>query len=160
VFTWSLSPEGTARSDEMLTAPLDQRIAALSRLSKEGFRVAVRLDPILYREGWEQAYRELLETLFNRVEPDELDFVILGTFRFPRGFDRTIEERFPNRDFLREEFVEGPDGKFRYPRSLRTEVFRTLSDWLEQEGVQPDLCMEPGYVWEDADIEKTPGQHA
>lgn len=160
VFTWSLSPEDTARSDEMLTAPLDQRIEALSRVNEAGFRVAVRLDPILYRDGWETEYRQLLDQLFTRVSPDDLDFVILGTFRFPRGFDRTIEERFPNRNFLREEFVEGPDGKFRYPRSLRTEVFDTLSGWLEGEGIDPDLCMEPDYVWEDAEIEKTPGEHA
>lgn len=160
VFTWSLSPEDMAKRDEMLTSSLAQRLQALAHMSSAGFQTAVRIDPILIRDNWEQSYRELITDLFDVVDPEDLSYLILGTFRFPRGFDRTMEKRFPNRSFLREEFVEGPDGTFRYARSTRTEVFRTLRRWLNDYGVEPDLCMEPSYVWEDAGFTINPGQHA
>ena len=160
VFSWSLSPETMAQRDEMLTSSLDQRLTALKVTMEYGFQTGIRIDPILLREGWEKAYRNLVNEIFSVIPPSPLSFVILGTFRFPRGFDETMRKRFSNRSFLRDEFLEGPDGTFRYARERRTTVFRKFSEWLAPHGIQPDLCMEPRYVWEDAGIPIQPGQHA
>jgi len=160
VFSWSLSPETMAQRDEMLTSSLEQRLTALKLTSQHGFRTGIRIDPILLREGWQEAYQTLVETIVSTVQPSSLSFVILGTFRFPRGFDRTMRERFSNRSFLRDEFLQGPDGTFRYARDRRTSAFQKFREWLEPHGIQPDLCMEPRYVWEDAGIPVQPGQHA
>jgi len=160
VFTWSLSPESVARTDEMLTSSLDQRISAMKYLIDSKFHVGVRRDPVLLKDDWRSQYRTLIDNLFQRIPPEDLKFLILGTFRFPRGFDETIEERFPNREILRDEFVEGPDGTYRYARCLRTEVFQDLSELLRDMGVDPDLCMEPRYIWEDVDLDRTSYSHA
>lgn len=150
VFTWSLSPPGRDRRREMLTAPLDQRLAALKTMLEEGFRVAVRLDPILLDGEWFEPYVKLVERMDDYIDLEELTFLLVGTFRFPAGFDRTMEERFSNRTFLKDEFVKGPDGKYRYARFRRTEAYRALGDLLREYGGTPNLCMEPEYVWEDA----------
>ncbi len=150
VFSWSLSPEGTARREEMLTAPLDRRLAAMRYMLDAGFRVAARLDPVLLVDGWFDRYRDLVARMDDFLDPEDLLFVLVGVFRFPRGFDRTIEERFSHRRFLRDEFVEGPDGKLRYPRGRRADAYRRLVELLRGYGADPSLCMEPSYVWEDA----------
>lgn len=150
VFSWSLSPSGRDQRNEMLTSPLDQRLAAMRTLLSEGFRVAARLDPVLLQGEWEREYQQLVDRMTDWFELDELTFLLVGTFRFPRGFDRTMQERFPNRTFLQDEFVEGPDGKMRYPRSRRTRAYRRLRSLLIDAGGDPKLCMEPSYVWEDA----------
>lgn len=150
VFTWTLSPEGPDRRDEMLTSTLEQRINALQYTLEQGFRVSVRIDPIILRENWFEDYATLIGRLAEAVSLEDLTFLLLGVFRFPKGFDRTMEERFPNRDFLRDEFVEGPDGKLRYAREIRTEVYEQLGEVVRDYGGDPNLCMEPEYVWEDA----------
>lgn len=150
VFTWSLSPAGRDRRNEMLTAPVDQRLAAMRHMHRAGFRVAARLDPILLQGDWLEEYTDLLERMNRYLSLEDLTFLLVGTFRFPRGFDRTMQQRFPNRTFLRDEFVEGPDGKLRYPRGRRTRAFRALRERIRDVGGDPKLCMEPPYVWEDA----------
>lgn len=153
VFSWSLSPEGPDQREEMLTAPLDRRLAAMRYMLDAGFRVAARLDPVLLVDGWFEDYRDLVDRMNRYFDLEELLFVLLGVFRFPRGFDRTIEQRFSGRRFLRDEFVEGPDGKLRYPRGRRADAYRRLVELLRDYGVEPNLCMEPTYVWEDAGLD-------
>ncbi len=157
LFTWTLSPEGVDRKNEMLTAPLPQRLAAMKQMKSAGFRVAVRLDPVVLRDGWEEEYRELIRSMDRLLDLSELAFVMVGTFRFPRGFDRTIRQRFPDRSFHRDEFVEGPDGKLRYPRPRRVRAYSMLCEWIAQTGGEPRLCMEPPYVWEDTGLGLEPG---
>jgi spore photoproduct lyase len=150
VFTWTLSPSGMDQRNEMLTAPLEDRLAAMRHMLDEGFRVSARLDPILLEDNWFERYAGLLRTMDEYLDLEELTFLLLGVFRFPKGFDRTMEDRFTNREFLRDEFVEGPDGKLRYARGRRTDVYRKLGDLVREYGGDPNLCMEPEYVWEDA----------
>lgn len=153
VFSWSLSPEGPDRREEILTAPLDRRLAAMRYVLRAGFRVAARLDPLLLVEDWFDGYVDLVERMDRYFDLGDLLFILLGVFRFPRGFDRTMSRRFPNRGFLRDEFVEGPDGKFRYPRGRRTDAYRKLASLIRDYGGDPKLCMEPGYVWEDVGLD-------
>jgi spore photoproduct lyase len=42
------------------TAPLDRRLAALSRMGRAGYRVGLTVAPIMGVEGWREAYDELL----------------------------------------------------------------------------------------------------
>lgn len=150
VFTWTLSPKGYDRRNEMLTAPLEDRLEAMNFMLNQGFKVSARIDPILLEEGWFHKYENLAKKMNSYFNLSNLTFLLLGTFRFPRGFDRTMEKRFPNSDFLKDEFLEGPDGKFRYPRERRSEAYRKLGRVFLDYGGEPSLCMEPDYVWEDA----------
>ncbi len=152
VFTWTLSPEGLDQRHEMLTAPLEDRLTALKHMNRNGFRVAVRIDPILLEDNWFERYAGLVEKVDKYISLDDLTFLLLGVFRFPKGFDRTMERRFSNRNFLRDEFAEGPDDKLRYARFRRTNVYRRLSSVIRDYGGDPTLCMEPEYVWEDAGL--------
>lgn len=150
VFTWTLSPEGYDQRNEMLTSSLEDRLQAMAVMLSDGFRVSARIDPILLEKNWFQDYSSLIETMNEYINLDELTFLLLGVFRFPKGFDRTMEKRFSNRDFLKDEFVEGPDGKLRYARKRRTEAYERLGEVVRDHGGDPNLCMEPSYVWEDA----------
>lgn len=150
VFTWTLSPSGFDRRNEMLTAPLEDRLTAMRHMLEAGFRVSARIDPILLEDGWLDRYAGLVKKMDEHFDLEDLTFILLGVFRFPKGFDRTMEKRFSNRDFLRDEFVEGPDGKLRYARGRRTNVYRELGEIVREYGGDPNLCMEPEYVWEDA----------
>ncbi len=153
-FAWTLSPVSVARRIELRTASTGQRIKALKRLLEAGFNCGLRLDPIILQADWESEYQRLLEHIFSEISPVQLQFFILGCFRFPSGLDRQIEKRFPGRDFIRDEFVRGPDGKYRYPRFRRTAAYRKLLKLLPSENLRIGLCMEPEYIWNDLKIKK------
>lgn len=150
VFSWTLTPQSIVESVELHAAPVERRLTALSRLQQAGFNCGLRLDPVLLVEDWFSQYEKLLARADRLIELADLNFVILGTFRFPVDLDRIILKRFSNATFVKTEFVRGPEGKYRYPRDRRTAAYNKLRKLLQSYGVQPKLCMEPAYVWEDA----------
>ncbi len=154
VFCWTLTPDEMATKVEIFASPLNQRIAAMRRMLKCGFRVGVRLDPLILTENWQKNYNQMIETLRNHIDLKELSYVVVGTFRFPAGFDRVMQRRFPGCDFLYDEMVKGPDGKYRYPRPRRVAAYRTIKKMLGNSVNNLKLCMEPDYVWDDCGFEK------
>ncbi len=129
-FTWTLSPLKITRQIELQSASLPTRLEAVKRLQSAGFHCGLRLDPILLTEDWKENYKKLISRCAQKLEIAELDFIILGTFRFPPGLDTIILDRFEQPDFIRSEFVKGPDGKYRYPRPHRTAAYSFLARLL------------------------------
>jgi spore photoproduct lyase len=151
VISWSLNPEAIVRLEEPGAASIDARIEAAVECAAEGCLVGFHFDPILSFPGWEQAYRRLIDRLYGRIARDRIAWISLGTLRYPPKLRNIIERRHPGRRIYCEEMVRGQDGKMRYPRPLRTEMYRKLFEWLD--GNDPDvflyLCMESPAVWSD-----------
>jgi hypothetical protein len=78
-------------------------------------------------------------------------WISLGCLRFPPALRQLIFTRFPHSRLGSEEMVRGPDGKWRYFKSLRVEMYGRLRDWLAEvlPGVQIYLCMESPRVWRE-----------
>jgi spore photoproduct lyase len=153
-FCWTLTPGETAEKIELFASPFKQRIAAMRHMLDHGFRVGVRLDPLILTENWQDCYKKMIGKLQEHIDLKELSYIVAGTFRFPAGFDRVMQKRFPGCDFLYDEMVKGPDGKYRYPRSRRLEAYRTIKEMLGESGHDLTLCMEPDYMWDDCGIKK------
>jgi spore photoproduct lyase len=110
------------------------RLAAAWRLKEAGWRVRVRIDPIIPEIGIE-SYREIAR----RVRALAPERVTLGVLK-----------QFPRLPRCRREGIEGqlagsPNGIKRYPLPLKIRVFNTLADWL---GRQPAVCRETPGLWE------------
>jgi spore photoproduct lyase len=61
-------------------------------------------------------------------------------------------QRFPGSRFFHEEFIEGFDGKARYFRTLRVEMYRHLFLQLQRYAAPQTciyLCMENNDIWRD-----------
>jgi spore photoproduct lyase len=75
----------------------------------------------------------------------------MGGFRYPAQLKGVVEERFPQTRIFLGELFPGRDGKFRYLKGIRTEMYRKMVKWLKR--VSPDLfvylCMESREVWEE-----------
>ncbi len=147
IFSWTLTPAETAPAIELGAPPVAGRIEALKQLQSKGFRTAIRFDPIILTTDWAENYYTFINRLKNTIQFDRLSFVKLGTFRFPRGLDKEIIRRFPGTDFIRDEFILSPDGKYRYPRGRRTGAYNYLIDLLKDSTRRIELSMEPDYIW-------------
>lgn len=150
IFAWSLNPEEVIRTEEKLTAPLEARLKAAAQAAAAGFRVAFHFDPLIYFPGWEEAYRRTVERLSDLVPAAAITWISLGGLRFLPPLRHLIHRRFPASRIAAQEMVRAPDGKLRYFKSLRLDLYAQMREWLTRAAPQARLylCMESPRVWQ------------
>lgn len=111
-----------------------ERLEAAQTLQEAGWRVRVRLDPIIQEIGLEH-YRDIVERL-RRLGPER---VTAGTLRKLPGLPHWPKKPSPEGHYT------APNGVNHYPAPLRADIYRRLADWL---GFRPGLCRETHDLWE------------
>ena len=151
ILSWSLNTERIIRSEERFTATLSARLKAARRCIAWGYPVAFHFDPIVIYEGCEKEYRAVIQTLFDHIPAGDIVWISLGTFRFMPALKRIVQERFQQSKIVYGEFVPGLDGKMRYFKPLRMQIYQKIVSWIRE--IAPDLCvyfcMEDDDVWEN-----------
>ena len=150
VIAWSINTTTIAQGEEKGAPPVKDRILAAEMVVRRGYRVAFHLDPIIRYPGWEHDYAELIEFLLAKIPADKIAWISLGSLRFPPRLKDIIKERFPLSDIVYEEFIRGKDGKHRYFKPLRVELYSKIVEFIRnQKGNNIPLyfCMESGEVW-------------
>jgi len=110
-----------------------KRLEAAKELKELGWRVRIRLDPIILESGLEH-----YEPICKAIAELSPEVVTIGTLRQFPGLHRFAKEA--PRDGLK----KAPDGRMRYPTQQRIEVYKQIADWL---GFQPALCKEAVEMW-------------
>jgi len=150
VVSWSMTPHVIAEKEEKGTATAFERIHAMSILAQEGYLIGIHFDPLLYYPQWESIYQELIEQIFDKVPSDAVAWVSIGTLRFAPALKRYIMLNHPQTRILQAEMIRASDGKMRYPRPLRVEMYRFvykhLKRFLDNDCIVY-LCMEKAPVW-------------
>lgn len=161
IISWSLNPPEIIKREELHAASLQERLEAARRCQDAGYLLGFHFDPILRFEGREGAYRDLVQSLFHAIDPDRIVWISLGSLRFPPALKDVMTKRFPGSAILYEEMVRGLDGKMRYLRPIRIELYRKVFGWIREHA--PDVfvyfCMESPAVW-DAVFGHHPGSNA
>jgi len=148
VVAFSFSPPDIARLYEKGTSTLRARLEAAKRVSRKGYKIGIRLDPVLIRPDRPEAYRELSSLLVQTFSTHEVADVVLGCFRGPPALIDRVRREDPGSVFRRGEFVPIGEGKLGYPRPLRLRALRSLAARLG--GRFPlRLCFEDHSVEED-----------
>ncbi|MCG8685496.1 MAG: DNA photolyase, partial [Desulfobacterales bacterium] len=127
------------------------RVMAASRAADAGYKLAFHFDPIIVHDNWEREYEEVVQLLFSQVDSKMIVWISMGALRYLPQLKRIGERRFAGSPIFSEEFVCGLDGKMRYFRTQREEMYRHLYGLL-RERVAADtciyLCMESDEIWE------------
>jgi spore photoproduct lyase len=151
ILSWSLSPPTIIEKEERRTAPLDVRIDAARQCEARGYPLGFHFDPIVYHENWEEGYRNTIQSVFRSITPGRVAWISLGGFRYPQPLKAIAMERFPHTGIFLGELFPGKDGKFRYLKEIRVEIYRKMVGWLRE--VSPELfiylCMESREVWNE-----------
>jgi spore photoproduct lyase len=150
VVSWSLNPPDLIALEEARTASLDERIEAARKVQEKGYLLGFHFDPLIEYPGWENGYRKTVEAVFRTIDPGRVAWVSLGCFRYPKELKAVSKDRFPGTRIFLGELFPGRDGKFRYRRITRIEMYKKMAGWLRD--VDPNLfvylCMESPEVWE------------
>lgn len=149
VIAWSLNTPRIIAHQEHKTASLKSRILAAQKCQKAGFVLSFHFDPLIHYPGWGKEYQETLELLERYIDPESVIWISLGSFRYLPDLKWIINRRFPGTSIFNGEFVPGLDGKFRYFKPIRVEMYSKLSQrlkkWHDDLGVY--LCMESDDIW-------------
>lgn len=150
VLAWSLNTDRVIQNEERGTTSLTARLRAAATCASWGYPVAFHFDPMVIYDGCEDQYRGVIDQLFSHISPDSVAWISLGTFRFMPALKAVIEDRFPDSKMIYGEFIAGLDGKMRYFKPLRIELYRQIVSRIREEapGVLVYLCMEDDEVWE------------
>jgi len=142
--SWTFSPQEVVRLYETGTPSLELRMNAAMRCQEAGYSIGLRFDPIIRISNWQKAYKEMMEAIFSELEPERIESASLGCFRYTRALERTIRLRFPEDLLLLDEFVLADDGKFRYFKPLRAQMYRYIIGLLRERApkLSISLCME------------------
>lgn len=155
IISWTFSPDVVTQNYESKTPSFDERLEAARKVQNSGYRVGICLDPIINVNSWFKSYESMINRLFDNLDAELIDYVSLGGFRFLPSLTTTIRERGCDNNLFSGEFVPGIDGKYRYFRPVRTDIYRKIAKIIRTKNrkVKVFLCMETPDVWKDvADV--------
>lgn len=152
VVAWSLNSTSIMAREELRTASLDQRLAAAHQCAEWGYRLAFHFDPIIDHHGWRKGYEETIVRLFERVPAEKIVWISMGALRYLPALKKIGTGRFPRSRIYHEEFIEGLDGKSRYFRPHRVELYRHVHQLLKSRAHGDTciyFCMESDEIWQE-----------
>lgn len=150
IVSWSLNADPVIQSEEVNACSLNDRIMAAHQCQQWGYKLGFHFDPLIHYPGWESDYKKAVDRLFATVDAASVCWISLGCFRFMPKLKSIISKRYPKSAILCQEFIRGLDGKMRYFKPIRIDMYRKMAEWIK--GYHPDgliyLCMESEEVWE------------
>ncbi len=152
VISFSVNAPDICRSEESQAALLTSRLAAAYRAAEAGYPIGLHFDPLIVHPEWEDGYGRTVELIGQYLAGAPVAWVSLGCFRYLPSLKERMLARHPDTAIYNGEFILGGDGKMRYPRPLRTRLYRRLVRALKAV-LPPDtalyMCMESPRLWRD-----------
>jgi spore photoproduct lyase len=144
VVSWSVNSAAVTELEEPDADSLTERLGAAAVCRKAGYKIGWHFDPLIHYSGWESDYKRVIDLIFDRLEAADIAWISLGALRFNPALKPIIKRKFPGSRLLFGELVPGLDGKLRYFRPIRQEMFRRLIEHIRgySREVPVYLCME------------------
>lgn len=130
--SWSVNAPAVAHVYEMGARQAQARLRDARFCRERGWRVRLRIDPMIPVVGWRDLYTDLAEIVARDVRPEQ---VTCGSWR-PRRQD----EMYTRASEFCSVMEPGPDGRLRFKNRL--EMYRTVWSVLHGRVPQLSLCKE------------------
>lgn len=151
VVSWTMNPQTIASREELRAASISARLDAMVKVISKNYLVAIHFDPMILHPGWEVAYDDLVKQIFAVIPCHRIAWISVGSLRFNPEMKRKIEDNFPGSRITSEEIVLGKDGKMRYIKPLRIDLYTQIVQSIRHYGsddIFVYLCMERADVWQ------------
>jgi len=141
VVSFSLNADAVAKRFEKRAPEVAKRIEAATKLSRAGYEVRVRIDPMVPVAGWERQYVTLVDQLFSSFVPTR---ITLGSLR---GLQSTINEASDKSwvYYLSESSNWGKKVRFEVRHKMYERLLRHLRETYGYTNVA--LCKETLAMW-------------
>ena len=148
--SWSLNPQKFIDNEEHGTANIRQRISSARAMSDKGVLIGFHFHPIVYYEGYELDYKNIIEKVMSVFHYSEIAMISMGTLTFIKPAIKKIRSSGLNTKVLQIPMANAV-GKSSYTKEIKSEIFshvyNNFSNWHDK--VFFYLCMEERSVWDD-----------
>ncbi len=150
VIAFSVNPQVIVAAEEHGTASFYERIRAAAITAQAGFGVAFHFDPIIHFENWQEEYKNAVEFLLRSVPEESIRWISMGSLRYHSNLKAIALQRYPDSKIFFEDTVLGDDGKYRYLRKQRSEMYEYVNKVIGEFSPKAYtyLCMESKAIWE------------
>ena len=131
VVAWSLNTPKIILNEESSAPTLEERLAIAEQCQEAGFRLAFHFDPMIYYDGWEQDYQAVVKKIFEKINSENIIWISLGALRYPPHLDQIIRKNHPTSKIVYGELFPGKDGKLRYFKPIRIQMFSRMYQWIK-----------------------------
>ena len=149
ILSWSLNSPVISAREEKGAASIQRRLEAARVSQQEGFALGFHFDPLIPYPGWRDDYARTIALMDKLIDPRGIIWISMGSFRCMPDLKPIIRRRHPGSGVFNGEFVTGLDGKMRYFKPIRIELYhfirKLLETWHSDLGLY--LCMESDEVW-------------
>lgn len=141
IMSFSFNADEVARRWERGAPPVARRIEAAKELTKAGYEVRIRIDPIVPVPDWESHYVGLIDRIFDSFVPSR---ITLGSLR---GLQSTINGSTDKSwlEYLKESSNWGKKVDFKTRYEIYAAMLKKLKDVYGYEGIA--LCKETVAMW-------------
>lgn len=149
IISWSLNSKKIQKEEEHKCAAISERIEAAKKISKIDYQLGFHFDPIIDYAGWEKDYEEVIEELFKNIPEDKISWISLGCLRMMKELRPIMKDRFPRSKLPIAEWAHGMDGKLRYFKPARVEIYKKIVAMIHKKAPNLTLylSMESPEVW-------------
>ena len=147
--SWSLNPQIFIDNEEHGTASLQERLNSAKKLSDKGVLVGFHFHPIVYYEGYEDDYKNIVKKVMSMFHPSQVAMISMGTLTFIKPAINKLRSTGLKSKVLQIP-MEDAVGKSSYTKEVKKEIFSNVYD--EFSSWHKDLffylCMEESSIWE------------
>ena len=149
IVSWSLNGPEIVSKEEHGAPSLRKRLLAAKKCQEAGYIVGFHFDPLILQSNWKAEYMRTLEMLDQYVDPKGIIWISLGCLRYMPSLKHIIRKRHPKTHILDGEFIRGLDGKMRYFKPIRIDMYSFFREHIESWSGNSCLylCMESDEVW-------------
>jgi len=133
IVAFTMTPDVIAREIEHGAPSFAKRLNRVESLSKQGWVVGLRLDPLIPWPGFERLYSEMLNEIFSRVKVEMIHSVTLGPMRFPKEMYDRIVKLYPADPLFAQSPMETRNGQVSYAPNVEEEMTALVSDRLRKD---------------------------
>ncbi len=150
IVSWSINPQYIVETEEHMTASLESRLQAAEKCLRSGFQIAFHIDPMIWHPEWQENYSLLIDEITSRFKPQDMPYISIGTLRYQPEQRHLMRDRFSMQSWsLRGEMFKSSDGKLRYDKELREQMFNFILQGFRKSSPEWKifLCMETPETW-------------
>ena len=127
IIAFSLMPNQMSLQLDNKTPTIKRRIATIKTLSKIGWKIGLRFDPLIYGKNWKGHYRDLHEEIYNSINLNSVHSISYGPLRFPSAMYKKIFNLYPD-----EKLFVGPFEKNQKVISYKKNIEEEMTQYCHE----------------------------
>ena len=130
IVAFTMTPATIAAAVEKRAPSFQKRLDRIESLTQQGWKIGLRLDPLIPWPEFRSLYADMIKEIFSRVKGEFVHSVTLGPMRFPKAMYDRIVKLYPFDPLFSLDEMVSREGQLTYPKETETELVSLVEETL------------------------------